>query len=45
MGLNGWVVANIGWIVFALAALAGAAFGVAGWLAVRLTRAEQRYNT
>jgi hypothetical protein len=45
MGLNGWVVANIGWIVVALAALVGAAFGVAGWLAVRLSRAEQRYNS
>lgn len=43
MGLNGWVMANIGWIALVLAALAGAALGLAGWLAVRLTRSEQRY--
>ena len=44
MGLNAWVLANIGWIAFALAALTVAALGVAGWLAARLLRAEQRYR-
>jgi hypothetical protein len=44
MGLNAWVLANIGWIAVALAALAVVALGVAGWLAVRLSRAEQRYH-
>jgi hypothetical protein len=43
VGLNGWVMANIGWIALVLAAVAGAALGLAGWLAVRLSRSEQRY--
>lgn len=44
MGLNAWVLANIGWVALTLAVLAVAALGVAGWLAVRLARAEERHR-
>lgn len=44
MGLNAWVAANIGWIAITLAALVVATLGLAAWLAVRLSRAEQRYS-
>jgi hypothetical protein len=44
MGLNGWVVANIGWIAAALVGLVVSTLGVAAWLAVRLSRAERRYE-
>jgi hypothetical protein len=43
MGWNGWVIANIGWLAIALAVLAIAALALSGWLAVRLSKAEQRY--
>lgn len=43
MSLNAWVLANVGWIVLALAAVAVAALALAGWLAYRLSRAELHY--
>lgn len=43
MAANAWVLANIGWIALALAAIAGAALILAVWLAVRLARTERHY--
>jgi hypothetical protein len=42
--LGGWVAANLGWIIVALTLIALVTLGLAGWLAVRLNRAEQRYR-
>lgn len=43
-GLSGWVATNIGWIAVALIVTALTALGLAGWLAFRLNRVEQRYR-
>ena len=44
MGLNGWMLANIGWIVIALASVAVVSLSLVAWLAIRLRGTEQRYR-